>query len=235
MKENGNGTTRAAALDELTPENAAFLPIDYMHGLISAARSIDPGELRNNAIALAKIARLFGLPAVGTGDQVGRTWMGAEMTEISEILPDMPVFPRTTVSAWETPEYREAVEATGRTKLVMAGISTEQCVLLTAKSAIADGYGVYVVLDASGSLDARAEAAAVARLTQMGAVLTTWPALGMELLGDVTRPEAAGLFEITARHHGAMGALGAGFETARASGAATARAEGAARERARVG
>ena len=66
-------TTRAAALDRLTPENAVFLPIDYMHGLISAARSIDPGELRNNAVALAKVARLFGLPAVGTGDAVGRT------------------------------------------------------------------------------------------------------------------------------------------------------------------
>lgn len=235
MKGNEANTTRAAALDKLTPENAAFLPIDYMHGLISAARSIEPGELRNNAVALAKIARLFGLPSVGTGDAVGRTWMGAEMTEISEILPGMPVFPRTTVSAWEWPEYREAVEATGRTKLIMAGISTEQCVLLTANSAIADGYDVYVVLDASGSLDARAEAAAVSRLAQMGAVLTTWPALGMELLGDVTRPEAGGLFEITARHHGAMGTLGDGFETARAFGAASSQANGAAREPAHLG
>ena len=231
MKENSANTTRAAALEKVTSENAVFLPIDYMHGLISAARSIDPSELKNNAIALAEIARLFGLPAVGTGDQVGRTWMGAEVPEIAEILPDMPVFPRTTVSAWETPEYRKAVEATGRTKLIMAGISTEQCVLLTAKSALADGYDVYVVLDASGSLDARAEAAAIARLTQMGAILTTWPALGMELLGDVTRPEAGGLFEITARHHGAMGTLGAGFETARAFGEAS----GAAREPARAG
>ncbi|CAA9426501.1 MAG: hypothetical protein AVDCRST_MAG80-261 [uncultured Rubrobacteraceae bacterium] len=118
--DDANTTTRAAALDKLTPENAAFLPIDYMHGLISAARSIEPGELRNNAVALAKIARLFGLPAVGTGDTTGRTWMGAEMGEISEVLPDMPVFPRTTVSAWEWPEYREAVEPRAFSRILTA-------------------------------------------------------------------------------------------------------------------
>lgn len=58
--------------ERLTPQNAVFLPIDYMHGLMSACRSIDPGLLKNNAVALAKVARLFNLPTFGTGDRSGR-------------------------------------------------------------------------------------------------------------------------------------------------------------------
>lgn len=188
----------------LNPTDAVFLPIDYMHGLMAACRSIDPGLLRNNALALAKIARLFNLPTIGTGDRSGRTYLGAEMSELVAILPDMQFVPRSSVGAWDAPGYADLVRATGRKQLILAGITTEQCVTFTAAPAIAEGFEVYVVLDASASLDERAERAAVARLVAMGAQITTWSPLGAELLGDFARPQGPGLIEIYSEHQGSL-------------------------------
>lgn len=202
-------------LEKLTPDDAVFLPVDYMHGLMSACRSIDPGLLKNNAIALAKIAKLFKLPTIGTGDRKGMTYLGAEMPELQEILPDMKFVPRSAVGAWDVPEYVETVRETGRKKLIIAGISTEQCVAFTAQGAINDGYSVYVVLDASASLDALSEQAAIARLTQMGAILTTWSPLGAELLGDFASPEGEGLIKIYAEHQAQLRTVQDNFNTAR--------------------
>ncbi len=193
-----------ASDQRLNPNDAVYLPIDYMHGLITACRSIEPGLLRNNAIALTKVARLFGLPTFGTGDRSGRTYLGAEMSELEEIIPSMKFFNRSTVGAWDAPGYADAVRATGRRQLIMAGITTEQCVTFTAQPALAEGYQVFVVLDASASLDARAEMAAVARLTAMGAVVTTWSPIAAELLGDFARPQAGELIGIYSEHHGAL-------------------------------
>ena len=214
MTSTTNGTSPAAALQRLSPPEAAFLPVDYMHGLISACTSIDPGMLRNNAIALAKIARLFRLPTVRTGDQQGRTYLGAEMTEINDLLPDAPFVPRSTVSAWDEPAYVQAVRATGRAKLILAGISTEQCVALTSRGAIADGYTVYVVVDCSASLDLRTEQAALLRLAQQGAILTSWSALGSELLGDFATPEGAGLIDIYSQHQPNLKTVSDNWDTA---------------------
>jgi nicotinamidase-related amidase len=192
------------AYSPLNPTDAVFLPIDYMHGLMAACRSIDPGLLRNNALALAKIARLFDLPTIGTGDRSGRTYLGAEMSELVAILPDMQFVPRSSVGAWDAPGYADLVRATGRKQLILAGITTEQCVTFTAAPAIAEGFEVYVVLDASASLDERAERAAVARLVAMGAQITTWSPLGAELLGDFARPQGPGLIEIYSEHQGSL-------------------------------
>ena len=87
----------------LDAANAYFLPIDYMHGLMTACRSIDPAELRNNVIALTKVAKLFGLPVIGTGDRSGMTYLGAEMSEIEELHPNMDFVSRSAVGAWDAP------------------------------------------------------------------------------------------------------------------------------------
>jgi nicotinamidase-related amidase len=214
-----------ALAPRLDPKNAVFLPIDYMHGLMSACRSIDPGLVRNNAIALTKVARLFDLPTFGTGDRSGRTYLGAEMAEIEQIIPSMRFFNRSSVGAWDAPGYADAVRATGRRQLIIAGITTEQCVTFTAQPALAEGFQVYVVLDASASLDERAEMAAVARLTAMGAVVTTWSPLAAELLGDFAKPQGAGLIKIYSEHHGSLRMVEDAFNVATAAVTASSRGD----------
>jgi nicotinamidase-related amidase len=186
--------------DRLHSSNAVFLPVDYMPGLMVASKSIDMLTLMNNTTALFKLAELFKLPTIGTGDKEGNSFMGAEMLELHNMVSDSQFIPRHTAGAWDEPAYVEAVQKTGRTHLILAGITTEQCVTFIAEPAIAAGYKVYVVLDCSASLDARSEQAAIARLTQMGAILTTWSPLGAELLRDYTRPETAGVFKIYGEH-----------------------------------
>ncbi len=194
----------AAHSPRLDRKNAVYLPIDFMHGLISACRSIDPGTLRNNAIALTKVAKLFSLPTIGTGDRSGLTYLGAEMSEIEDLIPDMSFIGRSSVGAWEAPGYSDWVRETGRKQLIMAGITLEQCVTFTAQSALAEGYQVFVIVDASASLDGRSEMAAVARLTAMGAIVTTWSPLAAELLGDFASSEASGLIKIYSEHQGSL-------------------------------
>lgn len=220
----------------LDPANAVFLPIDYMHGLMSACRSIDPGLLRNNVLALAKVAKLFNLPTIGTGDRSGRTYLGAEMAELEAILPTMGFVNRSSVGAWEAPGYAEFVRNTGRRQLILAGITTEQCVMFTARAALEEGFQVHVVIDASASLDARSEQVAIARLAAMGATVTTWSPLAAELLGDFARPEAMGLIRIYAEHQGSLRMVEDAFNVATtALRASLAQGDNAAREGAYAG
>lgn len=198
----------------LEAANAYFLPIDYMHGLMTACRSINTAELRNNVIALTKVAKLFDIPVIGTGDRSGMTYLGAEMTEIEDIHPDMDFISRSAVGAWDAPGYADIIRKSGRRQLIMAGITTEQCVTFTAQSALAEGFDVFVVLDASASLDARSEQAAIARLSAMGATLTTWSPLAAELLADFARPQAPGLIEIYSQHQGNLRMVEDAFKVA---------------------
>ncbi len=151
---------------------------------------------------------------MGTGDRSGRTYLGAEMDEFEQLFPGMAFINRSSVGAWEAPGYADFVRSTGRKQLIMAGITTEQCVTFTAQSALAEGYQVYVVLDASASLDSRSEVAAIARLTALGAIVTTWSPLAAELLGDFARPEAAGLIKIYSEHQGSLRMVEDGFNVA---------------------
>lgn len=184
----------------LFSDNAVFLPVDYMPGLMAASRSIDMLTLMNNVTALFKVAELFKLPTISTGDRDGNSFMGSEMQDLHSLISNNTFIPRHTAGAWDEPAYVREVEKTGRSHLILAGITTEQCVTYIAEPALSAGYKVYVVLDCSSSLDARAEQAAIARLTQMGAILTTWSPLAAELLRDYTRPETEELFKIYNEH-----------------------------------
>lgn len=199
--------------ERLTPQNAVFLPIDYMSGLMNACRTMDYALLKNNAIALAKVARVFNLPTICAGERTGSSALGTDMPEMAQILPDMQYVPRTSVGAWDMPEYREAVRRTGRKKLIMAGITLEQCVTFTAEPAIADGYEVYIVLDASASLDDISERGAISRLGQKGAILSTWSPIAAEIMHDYSTPEGGEVIKIYSEHQGQLSALQESFKT----------------------
>lgn len=87
--------------------------------------------------------------------------------------------------------FRKVIQEEGRKKLIMAGISINNCLMLTALDAMAAGYEVYVVVDASGTNSQLVEQAAMMRLTQAGAVMTSWVTLASELMNDWQTPEGA--------------------------------------------
>lgn len=125
---------------------------------------------------------------------------------------------RSGVNAWDNPAFVTAIAATGRRKLVMAGLYTEICLSLTALSAIAAGYEVYALVDVSGGVSQTAHDAALQRLTQAGVVPVTWMAVLTEWQRDWTRTETIpGLFEV-ARAHGGAYALQSQLLEARGDG-----------------
>ncbi len=165
----------------LTPENSALVLIDFQPGLIDGTRSVSREILVNNVVALAKAGALFRLPVVLSTVGVGAGYQEDTIAELESVLPGVPTVDRSKVNAWEEPAFREAVIATGRQKLIMAGLWTEVCLVFPALDLLNEGYQVYAVSDASGGTSADAHERGMQRIIQAGAVPVTWEAVMAEL------------------------------------------------------
>ena len=135
--------------ERLSPENAVLLLIDHQAGLLPLVNDWSQSELKNNVLALAKIAKIFNLPVIITSSyEQGPN--GPIAPGIKEIFPDVKVIKRQgEINAWDDPNFVKAVKETGRKKLIMAGIVTDVCIAFPALSAIEAGYDV-IVTDYSG-------------------------------------------------------------------------------------
>jgi nicotinamidase-related amidase len=180
----------AVAEDLLTPGNAAILLIDHQVGLLNCVRTMDPVNLKNNIIALAKLGKIFNLPVVLTTSGVNATPNGPLLAELVQMFPDNEVIDRTHVNSWHDPVFVKAVEKTGRKKLIMAGISTDVCLAFPAISAVKAGYDVYAVIDASATWDPVTEHAAMLRMSAAGVKVVNWVAAAAELQRDWALPTA---------------------------------------------
>jgi nicotinamidase-related amidase len=195
--------TTSPYLVKLTPENSALIMVDYLTGFWPGLRSIDSVAYENNVTALAKIGAIFALPTIVLGDEGG--FRGTFYPQITENLPRAQRIARQSPSAWKEPTFRTALERAGRRKLIIAGISVDNCVLQTSLDLLRAGYEVYVVVDASGTDTRLVEDAALMRLAQAGAVMTSWVSLASELMDDWRNPtgQAVGLLY---QQHSAWGA-----------------------------
>lgn len=197
----------SAFYDQLTPENAAMLLIDHQAGLFLGVHSIDQQILKNNVIGLAKTAKVFNLPTVlFTSSAKGPN--GPTIAELIELFPDHEILDRSPINFWNEPKCREAVEATGRKKLIMAAITTDVCLAFPALSALKAGYDVYAVIDASGTWTPQAETATVLRLTQAGVIITNWIAVAAELKHDEDRATTPAMNQAFGEHMGLYDFLG---------------------------
>ncbi|MGI0088922.1 MAG: isochorismatase family protein [Nitrosopumilaceae archaeon] len=186
--------------EKLTPENAVMLLVDHQAGLIPLVGNIAPAELKNNVLALAKIAKIFNLPTILTTSFADGP-NGPIAPELPKILPNATIIPRPgQINAWDNPDFVKAVEKTGRKKLIIAGILTDVCVAFPAISAIAAGYDVYVVADASGTLSNITHDASMMRMVQAGAIPINWFAVVAELQADWRRNTAPEMAKLFAEH-----------------------------------
>lgn len=186
--------------DRLTADNAAMLLIDHQTGTMLGVQDIRLDQFRSNVLALAKTAVVHGLPTVLTASYAEGP-NGPLMPELLEMFPNSPVIYRPgPISAWDDPNFVAAVEATGRKKLIMAGVTADVCMMYPALQAIQAGYEVYCVYDASGCWDTMSELVACMRLTQAGAVVCNWAAITADLQADWRRPTASGTLDIFGQH-----------------------------------
>ena len=173
----------------LTPQNAALIIIDYQPAQVASIQSMEKRTLVANITAVAKTAKLFGLPTVIATVNVATGRNQPTIHQISEIFPDIVPIDRTSINAWEDADFVAAVRAAGRKKLIMTALWTEVCLVHPALDALREGFDVYPVVDAVGGTSEPAHQAGLLRLVQAGAQPTSWVQLICELQRDWNRAE----------------------------------------------
>lgn len=190
----------------LAPGNAALILIDYQPPQVSTVESIDRQTLINNIVALCKTAKLHDLPVILSTVNVSNGVNENTIPPIREVLgDDVTTIDRTSINSWEDQDFVDAVEATGRKKLIMCALWTEACLLFPALDALNEGYEVYPVTDAVGGTSPEAHRAALERMVQAGARPTTWNSVHCELQRDWNRTATVPGFVQTFIEHGRAG------------------------------
>jgi nicotinamidase-related amidase len=183
----------------LDKNDVAVLLVDHQAGLLSLVRDIDPDKFKNNVLALADLAAYFKLPTIlTTSFEDGPN--GPLVPELKAQFPDAPYIARPgQINAWDNEDFVRAIKATGKKQLLIAGVVTEVCVAFPALSALAEGYEVFVVTDASGTFNEITRDAAWDRMSQAGAQLMSWFGVACELHRD-WRNDIEGLGTLFSNH-----------------------------------
>jgi nicotinamidase-related amidase len=176
--------------EPLTSENAALVLVDHQVGLMTGVRDYSTGELKHNVVALAKAAKALKLPIVVTTTARESMW-GPTFPELVAALPGVEIIDRSSVNAFDDARVSRAIEATGRKKLIFAGISLEVCAAFPAITAVGKGYNAYVAVDASGTFSDTK----LLRMLQAGVIVSDYATLMVEILKDNARPEAGAVYD----------------------------------------
>jgi nicotinamidase-related amidase len=170
----------------LTPQNSALVVIDYQPSQVEAVKSVDQELLVRNIVSVARTATTFGLPVVLSTVNVANG-QGHTVPELKEVLAESVEIDRTQLNAWEDVEFRQAVEAMGRKKLIMTALWSEICLAFPSLDALRGGYEVFPVVDAVGGTSPEAHRAGLERILQAGAQPVSWVSLACELQRDWAR------------------------------------------------
>lgn len=209
---------RSGYLEPLTPENSFLVLVDLQDMFGLTVGSIDPTSLVNNAVGVAKAAKVFGVPTV-LATANARTFAGPFFRPVTDARRDLPVYDRTAINLWDDPRVVEEIRRSGRRKIVIGGLWTANCVMLPALSALGEGYEVYILADVSGDISRETHDRAIQRLVQAGATPINWIALMLEWQQDWARKETAGQVGEIAKAHGGAWGLGASYAGAMRVGA----------------
>ncbi len=193
-------------LELLTPQNSQLIIIDHQPQMAFGVQSIDRQALKNNVVGLAKAAKVFNVPTTITTVET-ESFSGHTYPEILAVLPENKILERTSMNSWDDQNVRDALAATGRKKVVVAGLWTEVCNAMFALSAMKEGgYEIYMVADASGGTSKDAHDYAMQRMIQAGVVPMTWQQVLLEWQRDWARKDTYdATIELVQEHSGAYG------------------------------
>lgn len=194
-----------------SPHDSALVFIDMQPQMLFGVANIDRATFVNNVQLLAKTAKEFGVPTVLTSVET-EGFSGYTLPQLLDVFPGQEVIERTSMNSWDDAGFRKAIEATGRRRILLAGLWTEVCITWPTLDMLAAGYQIYTVDDCCGSTSPAAHEAALSRMVQAGATrLTTIGAL-LEWQRDWANTEHYDALMGILRQH--AGAYGAGVEYA---------------------
>lgn len=183
----------------LRPEDSVLVLIDHQPFQLANLHSHTAQVVVNNVAGLTKAARAFRVPTILTSVVADRG--GLIFPQITNVFPEQEVIDRTTLNTWEDPKVVDAVKATGRKQLIIAGLYTEICVAMPVIHALGDGWDVTVITDACGGVSVEAHERAVQRMIAAGANAMTWLALASEWQRDHARLEHVAEFVDVLKEH----------------------------------
>jgi nicotinamidase-related amidase len=184
--------------ESFTSQNTAMLLIDHQVGTMGWVRSIEFDELKANSLALAKTAKALDIPLVLTSSMEAYA-QGPLLAELEDIAPEefaSRIQRQGVVNALDDENFAAAVKASGRRKLIIAGVTNDVCTVYPTLTALAEGYDVQVVADAGGSPTARADEIAIRRMERAGATITSTNQLLAELAVSWASPEGNAILPI---------------------------------------
>lgn len=188
----------------LRPEDSFLVLIDHQPYQFANLNSHEPMMIVNNVVGLAKAAKVFDVPTILTTVLEERG--GYLIKGLQDVFPDQKPIDRTFINTWQDPAVTDIVKKSGRKQLILAALWTEVCLAMPTIQALAEGYDVFIVTDASGGVSKEAHDMAVRRMVAAGAVPITWMAVASEWQRDWAREKtASGLSSVVLEHGGASG------------------------------
>ncbi|HDC4492010.1 TPA: hydrolase [Enterobacter asburiae] len=196
----------SSKLEVLTPANCQIIFIDHQPQMAFGVQSIDRQVLKNNTVALAKAAKVFNIPTIITTVET-ESFSGNTYPELLDVFPGQDILERTSMNSWDDQKVRDALQANGKKKVVVAGLWTEVCNNSFALCAMLEGgYEIYMVADASGGTSKEAHDYAMQRMIQAGVIPVTWQQVMLEWQRDWARKETyTAVMDIVREHSGAYG------------------------------
>lgn len=193
-------------LEVLTPQNSQIIFIDQQPQMAFGVQSIDRQVLKNNTVALAKAAKVFGIPTTITTVET-ESFSGHTYPELLAVFPEHPLLERTSMNSWDDQKVRDALKNNGQKKVIVSGLWTEVCNNTFAFSAMSEGgYEIYMVADASGGTSKEAHDYSMQRMIQAGVVPVTWQQVLLEWQRDWARRDTYdAVMDIVREHSGAYG------------------------------
>lgn len=193
-------------LDVLTPENSQLIFIDHQPQMAFGVQSMDRQTLKNNTVALAKAAKIFGIPTTITTVET-ESFSGHTYPELLAVFPETPLLERTSMNSWDDQKVRDNLAKHGQRKIIVSGLWTEVCNNTFALSAMKDSdYEIYMVADASGGTTKEAHDYAMQRMIQVGVIPVTWQQVLLEWQRDWARRDTYdAVMELVKEHSGAYG------------------------------
>lgn len=178
----------------LTPKNSVFVIIDYQPVQVNSIASMDRQLLVCNIVGTCQAAVAYNLPIIHSTVNVKTGLNKPPIPQVRKALEKVPTIDRTSINSWEDVEFRQAIEKAGRKKLIMTALWTEACLTFPCIDALAEGYEVYVVVDAVGGTSVAAHEAGLRRIEQAGGKMISVPQLFCELQRDWSRKETVPAF-----------------------------------------
>ncbi|MBV8741898.1 MAG: isochorismatase family protein [Sinobacteraceae bacterium] len=185
-------THSAKAHAPFSPADSAILLVDHQPGVLGMVGSLPTEMVSRNAGILARLGEDLHIPLVITSTRETLEFLGTNLPPIQSGAPN--AYARRirrggTLNAFHDPAFVEAVKKTERNNLIISGLLTDVCLAHSVISAMASGYQVQVVADASGTSSTLADGVTYDRLHDLGAVLTTTYGILFELFPDLSTLE----------------------------------------------